>query len=305
MFKTFIAEGREYFLWDDTKKDFPFPESLLRFLRLDLLEIDQVLKRMAKAIEEYYSTREERCLQVVGAGLDELAEVHVYFEFVRYDWRQKLEAARAWKQEDGRYLMDLLPRKELTRIVSYAAEMQQQILALFAAVLDKDGPKMPVEQYYSSTRRMTYEFAPLTIRYELTDAGVFADALYPASFYDLIDFSLCNCLKRGVRMRLCKNCGRYFAQTGKGGAEYCDITTFENGRTCKDVGAMRIYTRNKRGNEVFNEYRREYKRRFAWIKSGRLDPAAFYAWSAEAREKEAACERGELSFEEFKRWLDR
>lgn len=61
----------------------------------------------------------------------------------------------------------------------------------------------------------------------------------------------------------------------------------------------------KRRNEIFKEYRREYKRRFAQMKSGRLDADAFYAWGAEARQKESACERGEISFEEFKRWLER
>ena len=53
------------------------------------------------------------------------------------------------------------------------------------------------------------------------------------------------------------------------------------------------------------KYRREYKRRFARMKNGRIDPAAFYAWSAEARQKEAECESGKISFEEFKAWLKR
>lgn len=304
MFKTYIADGREYFLCGDIKKDFPFPESLLRFLYLDIMQFDPLVKRMAKSIEAYCPTRDEKYLDEVAAGLDELAASHIYFEFLRDDWQRKLDAARIWKEGDG-YLADVLPRKELTQIVSLVYQAQQQIKALFAAVLDKGGNTESMAEYYSSAQRLTYEFRPLTVNYELTDEGVFADVLYPSSIYDLTDFSLRECVKRGVPMRVCKNCGRYFALTGKVSAEYCDITTFENGRTCKDVGAMRVYTKNKNDNETFKEYRREYKRRFARMKSGRIDPAAFYAWSAEARQKEAECESGKISFEEFKAWLKR
>ena len=63
---------------------------------------------------------------------------------------------------------------------------------------------------------------------------------------------------------------------------------------------MRVYTKNKNDNETFKEYRREYKRRFARMKNGRIDPAAFYAWSAEARQKESECESNKICFEEFK-----
>ena len=138
----------------------------------------------------------------------------------------------------------------------------------------------------------------------MTDEGEFTDVIYPSSIYDLICFSLCACIKQGLQMRVCKNCGRYFALTGKSSAEYCSITVDAKGRTCKEVGAMKKYSTSKKNNAIFNEYRREYKRRFAWIKSGKIDPAAFYSWSAEARQREAECEKGDISYEEFRWWLD-
>ncbi len=57
------------------------------------------------------------------------------------------------------------------------------------------------------------------------------------------------------------------------------------------------------GDAVFPLYRRGYKRRFAWIKAGRIEPDAFYAWSEKAREKKAECETGKISFEEFSKQL--
>lgn len=303
MFKSYITNGREYFLYDDTKKDFPFPESLLRILYLDIMEYDRLVKRMAKAIEAYYPSHDERYLIEVEAGLDELAEAHIFFSFLRYDWQQKLDAARKWKEGDEN-LLDILPRKELTRVVSYVAHAQQQIKGIIAAVLDKNGPRESLEQYYSAKGRLSYEFRLLNTKYELTDEGKFTEVLYPSSIYDLICFSLCACIKQDLQMRVCNNCGRYFALTGKSSAEYCSITVDEKGRTCKEVGAMKKYSTAKKNNTVFNEYRREYKRRFAWIKSGRISPADFYAWSAEARQKEAECENGDISFEYFRWWLD-
>ena len=47
-FKTYISEGREYFLFGEqeigdyaeTKKDFPFPESLMALLDLDIWALE-------------------------------------------------------------------------------------------------------------------------------------------------------------------------------------------------------------------------------------------------------------------------
>lgn len=304
MFKTYIANGREYFLCGDIKTDFPFPESLMRILYLDITKYDQLVKRMARSLENYYPSHDEKHLLDVEKGLDELAEAHIYFTFLRYDWHRKLDAARKWKKGDLD-LLDLLPRKELTRIIAYVAQTQRQIKGLFSAVLDKNGPRASLAEYFSTPPGLlSYQFRMLTVKYEMGEGGEFTDVLYPNSIYDLIDFSLCACLKQDLLMRVCKNCGRYFALTGKGSAEYCSLTIDEKGRTCKEVGAMRKYSTSKKSNTIFNEYRREYKRRFAWIKSGRIDAATFYAWSAEARQKEADCENGIITFEEFRWWLD-
>ena len=52
VFKAYLADGREYFLYGETgdsraqltKKDFPFPESLLRLLYLDIWAYDGQIK---------------------------------------------------------------------------------------------------------------------------------------------------------------------------------------------------------------------------------------------------------------------
>ena len=52
-------------------------------------------------------------------------------------------------------------------------------------------------------------------------------------------------------------------------------------------------------------YRREYKRRFAWIRAGKISQEAFSAWSKEAQKEKEKCENGEVSQREFTQWLKR
>ena len=75
------------------------------------------------------------------------------------------------------------------------------------------------------------------------------------------------------------------------------------GRTCKEIGAIARWNRSNHDDDVFTEYRREYKKRFTWIKAGKIDSDISYAWSEEAGKKKVACEAGNLSLDEFTQWL--
>lgn len=61
--------------------------------------------------------------------------------------------------------------------------------------------------------------------------------------------------------------------------------------------------KSKSEYEVFKIYPREYKKRFAWIRAGRITKDEFYSWREKAREKKAECEEGKITLEEFGRWL--
>ena len=100
IFKTYIDSGREYYEYTDAadreqtiKKDFPFPESLMELLYMDTQELEAITKKMDKALLAFYQSGAKDDLQVVAAGLDELASRHVYFELLRLDWTERLNAA--------------------------------------------------------------------------------------------------------------------------------------------------------------------------------------------------------------------
>ena len=314
IFKTYIDGGREYYEYTDAadraqtiKKDFPFPESLMSLLYMDIWELEPITKRMDKALLAFYQSRDYNELQIVAAGLNELASRHICFELLRLDWLERLDMVDSTAPGD---FQDLLPHKKISHLCSSIDTMQKQIKGLIAQTLDMDGEKRSVSEkmvaYYNAEggdTLNTFQFQPQSMSFEVIDHKVFAEVLYPRGIYDLIDFHVRECVKREVRMRVCKNCLRYFAVTGKASTEYCDRICDSKGRTCREIGAINTWTQRKQGDEVFKEYRREYKKRFARINAGRLTKSAFYAWSEEARRKKEDCDGGVISPEEFSRWL--
>ena len=311
-FKTYIFNRREHFCYGEdtslTKKDFPFPESLLKLLRLNIWQYEPLIKNMEKALLRFYQTKERQNANIILAGLGELSEAHIYFQQLRLSWQHRFERAAT---TEGTALIDLLPRQELTHILISIDNMQKQIQRLFQSVLDIElGKKSSVPElmaaYYNregTDTLNTFQFSALPLKFELVDKNTFAEVLYPNSVYNLIDYSLRKCIQQEQRMRICKNCGLYFAVNGRGTAEYCDITTDEKDRVCKEIGALKHWMKSKEDDEVFNAYRREYKKRFAWTKTGKISPAALYAWGEKAREKKAECDNGTITLEEFREWL--
>ena len=314
IFKTYIDSGREYYEYTDAadreqtiKKDFPFPESLMSLLYMDIWELEPITKRMDKALMSFYQSRDYNELQIVEAGLNELAPRHICFELLRLDWLERLDMVDGTAPRD---FQDLLPHKKISHLCSNIDTMQKQIKGLIAQVLDMDGEKRSVSEkmvaYYNAEggdTLNTFQFQPQTTNFEVIDCKIFAEVLYPRDIYDLIDFHVRECVKREVKMRVCKNCLRYFAVTGKASTEYCGRVCDSKGRTCREMGAINTWTQRKQGDEVFKEYRREYKKRFARINAGKLTKSAFYAWSEEARRKKEDCDGGVISPEEFSRWL--
>ena len=314
IFKTYINGGREYYEYTDAadreqtiKKDFPFPESLMSLLYMDIWELEPITKRMDKALMSFYQSRDYDELQIVAAGLKELAPRHICFELLRLDWLGRLDMVDSTAPGD---FQDLLPHKKISHLCSNIDTMQKQIKGLIAQALDMDGEKRSVSEklvaYYNAEggdTLNTFQFQPQTMSFEVIGRKIFAEVLYPRDVCDLIDFHVRECVKREVKMRVCKNCLRYFAVTGKASTEYCGRVCDSKGRTCREMGAINTWTQRKQGDEVFKEYRREYKKRFARINAGKLTKSAFYAWSEEARKKKEDCDSGVISPEEFSQWL--
>lgn len=218
---------------------------------------------MDKALLAFYQSGAKDDLQVVAAGLDELASRHVYFELLRLDWTERLKAVERVTPKE--YLR-LLPHKKISHIYSNIDTMQRQIISLIAHALDMDGEKKSVSEkmvaYYNAEGNdtlYTFQFQPQPVNFEVIDRRIFAEVLYPKDIYDLIDHHIRECVKREVRMRVCKNCLRYFAVTARPARSTATVSATARAAPAGRSGPSTHGRSASRATRCSKEYRREYK----------------------------------------------
>lgn len=199
---------------------------------------------------------------------------------------------------------------ELRQLPEQLPLYQQQIQRFFELVLDVDSagrePQAQAAKNYfhdSPKDPDLFCFHPIPLSFEPVEPGRCSPVLYSSSIRDMIDYSLRSCVERNITVRRCKNCGRWFPQTGRVSAEYCERPVPQGQQRCRDIGALKQWTLRQANNDAFKAYRKEYKRRFAWIKAGRITDQQFYDWSERARAEKDKCEREEISRDAFFEWL--
>lgn len=314
-FQTYIINGRETYLYGErgafspreTKSDFPFPESLMRLVYLDIDKLEPLFQKVDKALLSLFEYKESKYADIILSCLEELASMHIYFRLLQLDWKQKLTQAAERKYENA---SPLLPRKQLSHIPSNLDTMQKQIKGLIAAVLDMDIKEpgtvsQKMLNYYRQKEKAPlalFRFQPQSVGFELV-GDCFTETLYPKDIYDLVDFHLRQCIRQEIRMRRCKNCGKFFAVTTRSSAEYCSHPFDEKGRSCKEIASILQWNRTKGEDAIYKAFRKEYKKRFARMKAGTLDANQFYKWSEQARQKKAQCDQGEIEAAVFFHWL--
>ena len=286
------------------RKFFPFLESLLSFTELDIGKVAVALRCISDDLESLDRERMTNAMVRLGA----LAEMHSFFRVLYAKWFYL--HSKGFKNNGEKVTCAL---DELRSLPEELPLYQKQIQRFFALILDIDKagrePSRQVMRYYhfdqpdQPSDPELFPFRLLTTRFEPVDGDTCAPVLYANTVADMISYSLQTCVERSITVRRCKNCGRYFAQTGRVSAEYCDRTPLDGQSSCRAMGAFQQWTLKQADDPVFKVYRREYKRRFAWIKAGRISDSEFYAWSEQAREQKKKCDEGAITAEDFQRWL--
>ena len=302
--RAILISSEDSFFTSKKITDCPFPDSLLSFMYYDINSWEPRFHEADRALMEFYQTRKPALLDPVRLLVNAFQNAHPFFAYLGLAWADRLAQAEGCKDPTK-----LLPHKELSHIPANLDAMQRQILFLFQTVLDTELKDIDfsarVHEYEKASRLNRFDFQPMQISYEPVGGVIFTDVLHPKNIYDVIDFSLRECVRRNIIMRRCKNCGKYFALTVHGSTEYCSRVFDNRGRTCKEVGAMRQYAQVHAQDELLKIYRREYKRRFAWIRAGKISQEAFSAWSREMQQEKEKCDKGEITRDEFVRSLKR
>lgn len=308
-FKTYITNNVAHYasVQSDGKlsvTNTTFPKDLIAFLDLNMEDMSVLFSGTADYLDSFLETHSPEDMDIVRRALASMPLYHNYFHFIFLDWTRRLDEAARRNFQD---VEELLPTDELAEMPDTFAQMQAQIRELFAHVLDMDGENKPVQdrltEYYKTHSDKAFVFRPQPMGFEMVYDWEFAEVLCPETVFDIIDYHTRECVKREVKMRRCKNCGRWFAVSGHLGTEYCDRPADRKGRTCKEIGAAAVWTKRKDSDLIFKAYRREYKKRFNWIKAGKITQEEFFVWSSEARKKKSACDKGEIDAEEFVSWL--
>ena len=314
--KMYFSEKRELFQCDasgiqgvpSVDREFPFLESLLTFLEMDCRELTPALQRIADRWSRLIAEFDRDAGTEAMVELGQLKSRHIYLELLYVRWYDRFSRMGIYgdrgSAEDEQMLAELRDLPE--QLLLY----QKQVQRFFDLVLDvdsagRDPQQQAAKNYLHDSPRdpSLFRFRPIPLSFEPVEPGRCSPVLYSASILDMIDYSLRSCVERGITVRRCKNCGRYFPQTGRVSAEYCERPVPRGQQTCREAGAFQQWTKKQSDDPVFKAYRKEYKKRFAWIKAGRISDTDFYAWSEQAREMKKKCDHDFITLEEYVEWL--
>ena len=106
-------------------------------------------------------------------------------------------------------------------------------------------------------------------------------------------------------IKKCQNCGMYFIPNSRLDEIYCDYPK-ENGKTCREQGAILSYNRRLQEKSAYAEYRKTYQQKFAMVNKNKNDKnlkKEFDNWKKQAKEKIAKLKHGELSENEVYEWI--
>lgn len=122
------------------------------------------------------------------------------------------------------------------------------------------------------------------------------------NFYNLLFLELYFILQEKTYLKKCNNCGKYFLTTNTA-VIYCD-NLFEDNKTCREIGASKVYIKNLEKDEAYNLYRKVYKKKQALAKTkGGKYELDYEMFKYKGKDKKNAYKLKEISKEEFIEWL--
>lgn len=308
-------------------KEYPIGTALTDLLYFDVKLFPVYIEQLKTALEEIRKGNrvKHQFLHLFNMAIFLLHNSPIFAPLAAAIQRQRLF------YEEGKEL----DTAEIEAQMSYYTRLQSKIQYLAEHFFEAEEPENMAERYFDQhialgkeQRPEFFNYLPLNygeVTYRRVSKGANGFFLYDdklseeqrndfQDFYaEVVDtenpeyfvqFVLSEYIRRNLRFRTCKFCGRYFGITGNARVEFCDRLIDGSKKTCKEIGSVRLYDKRALGNPAIREYKRSYKAHNARIRYGLMTKDEFKAWSKEAREKRDACIAGQLSLEEFVIWLD-
>lgn len=122
------------------------------------------------------------------------------------------------------------------------------------------------------------------------------------NFYNLLFLELYFILLERTYLKKCKNCGKYFLTTNSA-VIYCN-NVYEANKTCREIGASKVFSKNLEKDEAYGLYRKVYKKKQALAKSkGGSFEIEYNMFKYKGKDKKNAYKLKEITKKEFMDWL--
>lgn len=121
--------------------------------------------------------------------------------------------------------------------------------------------------------------------------------------HELLLQEIISMIQSNKEIKKCTNCGKYFISK-KSNQKYCHQLFMNTGKPCSQIGRSRNYQKKKKDDPIYQLYQTVYNKRYSRIRKDIPDTMnAFNQWSAEASSRLQKMQQGELSPDEFTKWL--
>jgi hypothetical protein len=155
-----------------------------------------------------------------------------------------------------------------------------------------------------------------SLTYEISDSGgsrVISELWEIRDVYGICYLEFFRMISNNILIKKCSSCGQYFLPPNRIDTAYCDRVITENGKTCKDIGAIKAFQEKVRTDPALAAYNKAYQSMYAKIVkphrtnlSKREEAKDFLRkWSCAAQRELEKVRKGIITVEQFADWLDR
>ena len=308
-FRVYVTKTQEIFEWYSSKTSrsirwvFNYGESLAFFVEDWEKEDERIIRQIEDHVDqevEYVLTDMQQiqnpflCLLVMQLVTQQYDKYNSPFEIASF-WDQIREA-----RKDARILLtDCLCMETESPCARYwdlwkdePIPLSHVRIELFPSYKLNCSVHQPVSAVIADAKSMRCMSSQMTA----------IEICYPENMLELYNFLKAIYLRRAVRFKRCRLCGKLFAAIDGERTEYCS-RIYSGHKSCRDIGAARVYQKKILSNPITRAYNRAYKTHNARIRYGIMTKKEFQAWVAEAKQLRGACQSGEISLDRFEKWL--
>ena len=167
-------------------------------------------------------------------------------------------------------------------IIGLQNQMRELVAGVFSNPRGKETAMDRLTEFYGGEAEGRFTLGPLTTYYEIAGDGGLCEILEPKTIEDILNFLIRAMLRADVFCKTCRHCGKYFIPS-HGNVGYCERLIDGTEKTCREVGAVRLYREKQRQNPILAAYERAYKTHFARIKYKKMTAEEFRKWGERAR----------------------